>query len=233
MSPQGTLILQCLNAVSAQRRLRADDVSLGARVRRVKQFQQLRFEQTYRDMLATPRYAGAARFFLNELYGPGDFTCRDDEFARVVPPLVRLFPQAIVGTVLALAQLHALSETLDTDMARAVDAGPLDGMAYARAWRSVGRPEDREQQVALMLAVGTALDHYTRNPLVRHSLRLMRGASQAAGLGSLQRLLETGFETFRAMGGAASFLETVAGRERALTVQLFAGGNVPSDICVF
>lgn len=226
MSPQGNLILQCLNDVSAQRRQRADDAALALRVRRVKQLQQQRFEQTYADMLATPRYAAAARFFLDELYGPGDFTHRDDEFARIVPPLVRLFPQEIVGTVLALAQLHALSESLDTDMALAIDDGVLDGIAYAQAWRSVGRREDRERQVALMLAVGTALDRYTRNPLLRHSLRLMRGPSQAAGLGSLQRFLETGFETFRAMGGAAGFLDAVAGRERALAADLFAGGNI-------
>ena len=31
------------------------------------------------------RYAGAARFFLDELYGPGDFSQRDAQFARVVP----------------------------------------------------------------------------------------------------------------------------------------------------
>lgn len=228
MSPQGTLILQCLGEVSAQRKQQADDAALALGVRHVKQFQQLRFEQTYGDMLSIPRYAAATRFFLDELYGPSDFTRRDDEFARIVPPLVRLFPQQIVDTVLALAQLHALSESLDADMARAVDGEPLDGVAYASAWRSVGRPEDREQQVALMLAVGTALDRYTRNPLLRHSLRLMRGPAHAAGLGALQRFLETGFETFRAMGGAASFLEAVADRERGLAARLFAGGNVPN-----
>ena len=54
----------------------------------------------------------------------------------------------------------------------------------------------------------------------------MRGASRAAGLGSLQRFLETGFETFRAMNGATAFFETVAGRERTLSALLFAGGSV-------
>jgi hypothetical protein len=74
--------------------------------------------------------------------------------------------------------------------------------------------------------VGSALDRYTRNPLLRHSLRLMRGPASAAGLGALQHFLETGFDTFREMRGAAYFLDTVAQRERRLAAQLFAGGDV-------
>ena len=65
-----------------------------------------------------------------------------------------------------------------------------------------------------MLAVGSALDRYTRNPLLRASLRLMRGPAAAAGLGALQGFLERGFDTFREMRGAREFLDTVA-RPRA------------------
>jgi hypothetical protein len=84
----------------------------------------------------------------------------------------------------------------------------------------------RERQIALMLAVGSALDRYTRNPLLRHSLRLMRGPAHAMGLGTLQEFLESGFDTFRDMRGAAFFLDTVATRERDLAARLFGGGDV-------
>lgn len=67
-------------------------------------------------MLESKRYGAASRFFLDELYGPIDFTQRDHQFARVVPALVKLFPWQIVDTVGALAALHALSEALDTQM---------------------------------------------------------------------------------------------------------------------
>lgn len=229
---QGAVILQSLQDVSMQRKLRADDPVLALRVRRIKQFQHTRFERTYADMLADPRYAAAARFFLDDLYGPADFARRDDEFARIVPALVRLFPENIVATVMALAQLHSLSESLDTEMARNIDEGPIDGATYGRAWRSVGRRQDRERQVDLMLEVGAALDRYTRSAVLRHSLRLMRGPSQAAGLASLQRFLETGFETFRAMKGATVFLEAVAARERDLSRRLFDGGSVLGETSV-
>jgi hypothetical protein len=226
MNPQGEKILHGLQTVAAERTRRAADPALAAAVVAVKQFQHARFQATYADLLASPRYARAARFFLDDLYGPMDFTQRDSQFARIVPGLVRLFPADIISTVVALAELHALSETLDTAMARELGPSPPDGKSYGRAWRSVGQPAERERQIALMLAVGSALDRYTRNPLLRHSLRLMRGPAQAAGLGVLQTFLETGFDTFRDMRGAAGFLDTVATRERDLAARLFAGGDV-------
>jgi hypothetical protein len=82
-----------------------------------------------------------------------------------------------------------------------------------------------------MLAVGFALDRYTRNLLLRKALRLMRGPAHAAGIGKLQEFLENGFDTFRALGGAKSFLDTIAGRERALIAELFAGRPAP-DVTV-
>jgi len=80
-----------------------------------------------------------------------------------------------------------------------------------------------------MLTVGSALDRYTRNPLLRASLRLMRGPAAIAGLGVLQAFLERGFDTFRDMGGAREFLDTVARRERELASRLFAGGTAVSE----
>jgi len=126
MPLQAAAILQCLQEVSFQRRLRSDDLTLAQQVTRIKSFQQRRLEETYADLLEEPRYAPAVRFFFEELYGPGDFARRDEEFARFVPALVRMFPREITSTVLVLTQLHALCESLDTDMARALGQGRLD-----------------------------------------------------------------------------------------------------------
>jgi hypothetical protein len=231
MSPIGQQILACLQEVAAQRGRRAQDAALAARVRVIKAYQHGRFMQTYADMLAHPRYGGAAQFFLDDLYGPGDFTSRDDQFARVVPGLVRVFPRNIIVTVHDLGQLHALSERLDTEMGEVLGTlGPepaVSGARYGQCWRLVAGAVERERQIALMLSVGEALEGYTRNPLLRNSLRLMRGPAQAAGLGALQSFLERGFDTFRAMRGAREFLDVIAGRERALAAALFAGADAP------
>ncbi len=222
MSPDGESILKNLEAVAAERARRRTDASLEARVRAVKSFQHARFQATYADLLASPRYARAARFFLDDLYGPRDFTERDVQFARIVPGLVRLFPHEIVQTVRALSELHALSETMDTRMALLIEGPALTALDYANAWQASGQPAERERQISLMLAVGQALERYTRNPLLSRSLRLMRGPARAAGLGALQSFLESGFDTFREMRGATQFLETIATRERDLAARLFA-----------
>jgi hypothetical protein len=211
-----------LAAVSAERQLRANDAAWAARVEAVKRYQQRRFELTYADLLIHPRYAGASNFFLNELYGPSDFTQRDAQFARIVPALVRLFPAEVVGTVRALAALHALSEQLDSRMGRLVSEGPVDAARYAKAWQACGDAPGRERQIALLEQVGHALDALTGNALLRHSLRAMRGPARAAGLAALHTFLESGFETFRGMRGADEFLALIGGRERTLAATLFS-----------
>lgn len=225
MTPEGLSILGNLQIVASERARRGGDAGLSARVEAVKKFQHERFAATYQDLLAHPRYGRATRFFLDDLYGPQDFTERDAQFARIVPGLVRLFPKEIVHTVSALAELHALSEQLDSEMGAVVDGTGLQADGYGRAWRLVARAQDREKQIALMLEVGRALDGFTRKPLLRHSLRVMRGPAAAAGLAALQRFLEVGFDTFREMQGAKGFLDTIAQRERALAAALFKGGE--------
>jgi hypothetical protein len=227
VNPEAQEILQNLREVSAERMARNADPGLDARVAAIKAYQHARFMHTYADLLAGGRYAGAAQFFLDDLYGPGDFTRRDEQFARVVPGMSRVFPHEVCRTVLLLSELHALSERMDTAMGRMHPAGPVSGASYGVAWRAVGHPESRERQIVLMLAVGRALDGYTRSALLRHSLRLLRGPAHAAGLGSLQEFLERGFDTFRAMKGAEGFLSLVAERERDLAGQLFGGAAAP------
>ena len=223
MMPADTrAILDQLTLVDAERTRRAADPSLASAVRRVKAYQQQRFAHTYADLLDHPRYAGATRFFLDDLYGPDDFTQRDAQFARVVPALVRLFPQDLVETVYSLVRLHTLSEQLDSAMGTQLSGTPLAPTDYIRAWQAASGPAARAQQLDLTLAIGTSLDRLTRKPLLRQTLHLMRGPAKAAGLEELQQFLERGFDTFRAMRGAAEFLRIVGERERTLADALFA-----------
>ena len=229
MTTSAAAILAHLHAVEAERRQRAAVPGLNERVLLVKAYQQRRFSHTYADLLKSTRYGAASRFFLEELYGPTDFTRRDAQFARVVPALVKLFPSEIVDTVATLAELHALSESLDTALGSHLSEGvPIMGAEYIAAWQKTGNPDRRERQIALTLDVAGRLDRFTRKPLLRSSLRLMRGPARAAGLGELQHFLETGFDTFRAMNGAHEFVAIVESRERALASSLFSAGDSAS-----
>lgn len=215
------LIQDQLRAVDAERVTRAHEEGLGAKVSAIKEFQQRRFRHTYADLMSSQRHGAACQFFLEELYGPGDFSQRDEQFAKVVPSLVRLFPKEIVDTVASLAKLHALSEGLDTEMGRNLVLPRVDAGSYINAWRATGRTAHRNLQINLTLDVARSLDSLTRRPLLRNGLRLMRPPARAAGLGELQQFLERGFDTFKAMKGAQDFVATVERRERELAAALF------------
>jgi hypothetical protein len=229
MSAVANRILEYLGQVDAERNRRQVTLGLKQKVDAIKLYQQQRFSLTYADLLATKRYGPAARFFLDELYGPRDFSLRDAQFARVVPTLVRLFPQDIVITVSVLAELHALSESLDSAMGMELGDPAVDSASYSAAWQRSCEPAERERQILLTVNLGWSLDRLTRKPLLRKTLRLMRGPALAAGLGELQSLLEVGFDAFGAMQGAQEFLEIVASRERNLSRQLFAASLLGSE----
>ena len=211
-----------LRAVEAERQRRAALPGLLAKVNALKAYQQRRFSHTYADLLASARYGAAARYFLDELYGPNDFTTRDVQFARAAPAIARVFPNEVSATVETLAELHALSETLDTAMGLQLEEGRIAAPDYIAAWQRVARGADRERQIELTLGIAGHLDRVTRLPMLRHALRLMRGPARAAGLSELQRSLETGFDIFRAMKGAEDFAALIGARERALAAAIFA-----------
>jgi hypothetical protein len=228
MTEHHVTIAGFLSQVDDERLRRQADPELHAAVQALKIYQQARFSRTYADLLATPRYGSAAKFFLEELYGPTDFTRRDAQFLRVAPAISRLFPSELVHAVAVLAELHAVSEQLDTAMGEQLRGCRIDANAYVRAWQSATLPAKRELQIALTLEIGATLDRYTRKPLIRQTLRMMRGPARAAGLGELQRFLEAGFDAFKAMKGATEFLSLIGQRERTLAHALF-GAPLPVE----
>ncbi len=215
--------------VTALRLHRTGDPALGAAVGSVKTFQARRFRGTYADLMASPAFGPAARFFLEELYSDTDYTERDQQFGRIAGTLQTMFPQPVVNTAMALAVLHAQTEGLDQDMGRAWLAQGSDATGdptrYTAAWRTVGQRHARQQQLQRVLAMGNDLARLTRTPGLRMMLRMMRGPANAAGMGALQKFLEAGFDTFgqlaRQRGGVEQFLATIEQREQALMDLLF------------
>jgi hypothetical protein len=225
---------QALQVVQDLRLASLAQPELRLAIQGLKRAQCQRFSRSYADVLVHPDWAGAAQFFLRELYGEQDFSQRDAQFGRIAPSMERLFPAAVLKVATTLTQLHALSEQLDYAMGQAlrvqVGAAPSDAQVragYASAWRSVGEPKARHQQLALAQSLCTGLTQLTRMPGLRLMLTLMRGPAQAAGLLDLQGFLERGFDTFaklhRSKAGAADFMQVVAERELAWMARLFDG----------
>lgn len=228
MSPTPHPIREALMRVQALRAQRQGWPALDAAVHAVKALQARRFAGTYADLLAGGQFQAPARFFLDELYGDHDFTRRDAGFMRIAGAIERFFPAQVVATATALAELHAMTETLDHAMGEAWASGPAgrgDARAYVDAWRITGQRAQREAQLRTVLTIGQEMTRLTRTRGLRMALRLMRAPAEAAGLGDLQAFLESGFDTFGEMahrpGAAEAFLATVAEREAALIDSLF------------
>jgi hypothetical protein len=219
-------IRDAVRKVSDLRQSAGSDPLLRQSLGEVKRLQSRRFSGTYADLLHGGTYATPARFFLEELYGERDYTQRDEQFARIAGAIEKLFPAQVGETAARLAQVHALTEDLDLDLARCwlASSGP-EAMRYAAAWRAMGREPDRQLQLRAVVDLGHDLARLTRAPGLRTMLRMMRGPATAAGLAALQSFLESGFDTFAGMarqrGAAETFLQTVTQREQHLLQLLF------------
>jgi hypothetical protein len=235
MDTSAQKIQDALQVVSQLRQQHASAPALAQASTQVKHFQARRFQATYADMLHSPRYKTAAGFFLNELYSDKDYAERDQQFARIASTIARLFPQAVVNTAAALAEVHALTETLDDQMARCwladQSAAPQKGESarYIHCWRQLGNPAARHHQLAVVLQLGQELDRLTRARGLRTLLKIMRRPAAAAGLNSLQQFLETGFDAFAEMGGAGEFLQQVQLRESEWIRSLFDDNAVACE----
>ena len=215
-------IREHLRQVAHLRTARNADPDLARRAAAVKAYQHARFSHDYAALIESPRHGAATRFFLDDLYGPADFADRDAQFERIVPAMARLLPAEVMHTVAQLAELHALSEGLDQQMALSMASAVVDEQSYRAAWQTVGRAADRERQLSLLLLIGASLDRHTRSAWLAPSLKLMRGPARAAGLGQLQSFLERGLAAFSAMKGAQEFLDAIAANERKVIVELFS-----------
>jgi len=215
---------QHLKVLHELRGPQVDEALIQAR-RRLKAWQAARLARTHAELLTHPRWAPAARFFLDDLYGAHDLHQRDEDVGRVVPKMERLLPRQALQTLERALRMDALSEALDADLAdRLMQRGllskpdDLDEIAYAQAYReSVRDPSrmaERIEQVDLVEHIGQSLDHLTRLPMLATSLKLMKKPAELAGLAALHAFLHRGFTAFAHMKGADEFLQRIVQGER-------------------
>jgi hypothetical protein len=225
-APADDLVRQ-LERARALHAERAASPELAARLDRLAAWQSRRLKATYADLARQPRYAPAIAFFSSDLYGPGDYSRRDADLARVVPVMTRVLPQSLIATIARAMELSVLSGELDRRMIAKLTDRAISVAAYCDAFRAGTSREDRLRQVALIVEVGRALDRYVAKPMLRSALAAMRRPARAAGFAALQTFLERGAAAFRRMRGAGEFLATIEARESAFLNAIFAGDRAP------
>jgi hypothetical protein len=211
----------------ALRALRGEGTRAPARLAELKRWQAQRLTRTYADYAAQPRYRAATAFFIDDLYGPKDFSSRDQAMLRILPVMSRLLPGSAVETAAISIELEALSEDLDHRLAAALASGPITDGSYADAYRKSATRAERERQVDLIDAAGHRLDEVVGKPMLGSTLALMRHPARMAGLADLQDFLERGFGAFRDMKGADEFLAAVKSRETRILNRLFSAAADP------
>ena len=88
-------------------------------------------------------------------------------------------------------------------------------------------PTSTALRLNTVLRIGEELARLTKVSGLRLLLSAMRSPAQAAGLGSLQHFLESGFDSFKSLtthdNGSRNFLEIIRTREKHLMALMFDG----------
>jgi hypothetical protein len=212
----------------------ASNDAFSARHTALAAWQSTRLTHTYADLRASERYAPATRFFLDDLYGPTDFSKRDRDAERVVSKMRRILPERAMAAIESAMHLNKLTQGLDAETADMLFATmgveAIDAANYAEAYRRCDYRSRRIEQIALVDELGKELDVVVKKPLVQMALRLARGPAHLAGLGELQDFLERGVSAFLHMNGAEHFLHTIVHRERQILDAIYAGAADPFTI---
>ncbi|GAB3250754.1 hypothetical protein GCM10027296_15480 [Chitinimonas naiadis] len=191
---------------------------------------------TYADLLASDRYGKAAEFFLTDLYGPRDFSKRDEDGERIVSRMRALLPKRAMQAIQSALHLNRLSHQLDEQMAQMLfnemQLDDVDADSYAEAYRRCRNEAERREQIALVDVLGRELDVVVQKPLVQMALKLAHKPAHLAGLGELQDFLERGVAAFLKMQGADDFLDLIRNRETWILENILSRDPYPFDIAI-
>jgi len=228
-------VLDYLRKMREYRTDRLADADLDRRRLELTHWQSARLARTHTDLLHHRRSGPAIRFFLTHLYAPKDFTRRDEDLERIAPLLVKVLPPRSIRTVALSLEMNVVTEEVDhrllSELDRlGVEVTGLQEDAYFEAYRRADDRPRRERQVELLGVVGHTLDRVVHTPGAYTALRLAGPPARLAGLGELQDLLEQGFQAFKGVDGAGSFLDKIVRREMTILGRIYDGHPHPFEV---
>ncbi len=183
----------------------------------LQSFQSNRLRRDHADLAEEPQYHDIGEFFFEEMYGPRDFSARDEQ-ARRLQHFVHLAPGLAVGDVQQVLELLELTNRLDDAVAHwllKLDA-PLDfdEEQYERAYRLADNYDDRVRQLDLVRDSLYNVYRMARRPLVGMMLNRTQGLAQTVGMSDIHRFLWTGYNAIQSVRDIHRFVETIGVRER-------------------
>jgi hypothetical protein len=186
----------------------------------LRAWQSGRLAATYADLLATPRYSKACRFFLDDVYAAKDFRQRNEEIRQLYEIIHHFLPDILLKLVKTVIELNDLTETLDEKLWSALhdELGVTDTISmdlYVAGYRLCDNYAERAYQIELIDQVGHMVDLTTRIPMIATALKVVRAPVSRAGWGDLHDWIVRGFSAFQHMHGGKEFLTIIHDREMA------------------
>lgn len=211
-------------------RQHGDDRLFRQRLNTLQAWQSERLYRTHRDILELPDNAPAVEFLFTDVYGGRDLTPVASEIRRALPKALKLLPDRVMATSASVLDTAVLTQVLDEHLAEQMGPAldqPLTEVAYAAAYRTQGRDDDRARQLLLISEIGVHIDKYVRSRMIQATFRMVRRPAHAAGFGSLYDFLDHGFGAMRPLHSVNDLLGRLAQRERVVMQRLLAGSRDP------
>ncbi len=194
-------------------------------IRELQTWQTRRLLVTHNDLWHSKRFKPAMQFFIDEIYGPKDFSQRDMELARVLPNMAKVLPKKGLKSLQAALRLNCLSLELDIALVQELGSKAIDRSNYFACYRQCNNQSKREEQIQLLENLGLDLAKVVKITGVSAMLMLSRKPAKVAGVESLHSFLEKGFKSFKKLGEVHDFIDPIINRERALMHSLFAANG--------
>lgn len=183
----------------------------------LQRFQSNRLRRDHADLAAEPQYRDIGEFFFEEMYGPRDFSARDEQ-ARRLHQFVHLVPGIAVGDVQKVLELLELSNRLDDGLVEVLlELGApinFDEQIYERAYRLADNYAERVEQIDLARDSLYNVYRMARRPFVGLALDRIQGLAQRVGMADIHRFLRLGFAAIQPVRDIHRFVETVMLREQ-------------------
>lgn len=199
--------------------------NLNEKVRKLQAWQTNRLLTTHQDLWSSKRFHPAMQFFIDEIYGPKDFSQRDQQLAKVVPKMAKIIPEKALISLEAALQLNRLSLELDLALVHALGEQHVNRNSYFESYRGTNSKAQREEQIRLLETLGLDLAEVVKIPGISAILMLSRKPAKVAGVESLHAFLERGFKSFKKLGNVNDFIFPIISREKQMMKRLFCAAN--------
>ena len=232
MSQSVKEIIRHLHSVNTMQDI-ASKAGILTKIREVQAWQCKRLMCSHREMHEQKRFRPAVEFFVNELYGPKDFSERDKDIARLVPKMAKLLPEKALMSLSSALHLNALSFELDFDMAKNLSDKPINRDTYAQAYCECDNQTARQQQLRYIQTLGRDLADVVRMKGISTLLMISRKPAKLAGVLALHEFLEHGFKAFKTLGNVEDFVNPILAVEQEMLIRLFdksADNPLPENI---